>query len=238
MKELIIDNRMRIEEKDKLKELGYKLIEIETSKDVYPEISSHTDIFCTKIKENLIVEPTRFNLIKSKVEKEINIIKGSSKVESKYPNDIKYNVCVLGKYAIHNFQYTDEKIKEILQKENFDLINVKQGYTKCSIAVIDENSIITSDRGIYEELRNKNFNILFIENKLNIKLLNNNQISLMDGFIGGAISRIENNIFISGDLRKIDNDNKIRNFIKERNLNIISFDNLEVIDYGGIIYKW
>ena len=57
----------------------------------------------------------------------------------------------------------------------------------------------------------------------------------MDGFIGGAISRIENNIFISGDLRKIDNDNKIRNFIKERNLNIISFDNLEVIDYGGII---
>ena len=50
-----------------------------------------------------------------------------------------------------------------------------------------------------------------------IKLLNNNQISLMDGFIGGAISRIENNIFISGDLRKIDNDNKIRNFIKERN---------------------
>ena len=235
MKELIIDNRMRIEEKDKLKELGYKLIEIETSKDVYSEISSHTDIFCTKIKENLVVEPTKYNLIKSKVEKEINIIKGSSKVESKYPNDIKYNVCVLGKNAIHNFQYTDKKIKEILQKENFDLINVKQGYTKCSIAVIDENSIITSDRGIYEELRNKNFNILFIENKLNIKLLNNNQISLMDGFIGGAISRIENNIFISGDLRKIDNDNKIRNFIKERNLNIISFDNLEVIDYGGII---
>ena len=235
MKELIIDNRMRIEEKDKLKELGYKLIEIETSKDVYSEISSHTDIFCTKIKENLVVEPTKYNLIKSKVEKEINIIKGSSKVESKYPNDIKYNVCVLGKNAIHNFQYTDKKIKEILQKENFDLINVKQGYTKCSIAVIDENSIITSDRGIYEELRNKNLNILFIENKLNIKLLNNNQISLMDGFIGGAISRIENNIFISGDLRKIDNDNKIRNFIKERNLNIISFDNLEVIDYGGII---
>ncbi len=235
MKELIIDNRMRIEEKNILKELGYKLIEIETNKDVYPEISSHTDIFCTKINNNLIVEPTQYNLIKNNVKKSINIIKGSSKIEGKYPNDISYNVCILGKYAIHNFKYTDKKIKEILQKENFNLINVKQGYTKCSIAVIDENSIITADRGIYEELKKHNFNILFIEDELNIKLINQVKISTMNGFIGGSISRIGNNVFISGDLQKIDKCNKIRNFIKERNLNIISFENLDVTDYGGII---
>ena len=57
----------------------------------------------------------------------------------------------------------------------------------------------------------------------------------MNGFIGGAISRIGNNVFVSGDLNKIDKNNQIKNFIKKRNLNIISFSDLDVIDYGGII---
>ena len=235
MKELIIDNRMRAIEKNKLKELGYRLIEINSNNKLYPEISSHTDIFCTKIKNNLIIETSQYDLIKNNIINEIDVIKGNSIVGSNYPQDIKYNVCILGKYAIHNFNYTDSKIKEILQKENYDLIDVKQGYTKCSIAVIDENSLITSDKGVYEELKQYNYDILFLNYKLNIKLLKNGKFSSMNGFVGGAISRIGDTIFISGDLNAIDHKNEIRNFIQKRNLHIISFKDLDVIDYGGII---
>lgn len=235
MKELIIDNRMRAIEKGKLKELGYRLIEINSNKKLYPEISSHTDIFCTKIKNNLIIETSQYDLIKNNIINEIDVIKGNSIVENNYPQDIKYNVCILGKYAIHNFNYTDSRIKEILQKEKYNLINVKQGYTKCSIAVIDENSIIISDKGLYEELKQYNFDILFLNYKLNIKLLNKGKFSSMNGFVGGAISRIGDNIFISGNLNEIDRKNEIRNFIQKRNLHIISFKDLDVIDYGGII---
>lgn len=235
MKKLIIDNRMRAIEKGKLKELGYRLIEINSNKKLYPEISSHTDIFCTKIKNNLIIETSQYDLIKNNIINEIDVIKGNSIVENNYPQDIKYNVCILGKYAIHNFNYTDSRIKEILQKEKYNLINVKQGYTKCSIAVIDENSIIISDKGLYEELKQYNFDILFLNYKLNIKLLNEGKFSSMNGFVGGAISRIGDNIFISGNLNEIDRKNEIRNFIQKRNLHIISFKDLDVIDYGGII---
>ncbi|MBO4816587.1 MAG: hypothetical protein J5507_06885 [Clostridia bacterium] len=235
MKKLIIDNRMRAIEKGKLKELGYRLIEINSNKKLYPEISSHTDIFCTKIKNNLIIETSQYDLIKNNIINEIDVIKGNSIVENNYPQDIKYNVCILGKYAIHNFNYTDSRIKEILQKEKYNLINVKQGYTKCSIAVIDENSIIISDKGLYEELKQYNFDILFLNYKLNIKLLNKGKFSSMNGFVGGAISRIGDNIFISGNLNEIDRKNEIRNFIQKRNLHIISFKDLDVIDYGGII---
>ena len=235
MKKLIIDNRMRAIEKGKLKELGYRLIEINSNKKLYPEISSHTDIFCTKIKNNLIIETSQYDLIKNNITNEIDVIKGNSIVENNYPQDIKYNVCILGKYAIHNFNYTDSRIKEILQKEKYNLINVKQGYTKCSIAVIDENSIIISDKGLYEELKQYNFDILFLNYKLNIKLLNEGKFSSMNGFVGGAISRIGDNIFISGNLNEIDRKNEIRNFIQKRNLHIISFKDLDVIDYGGII---
>ena len=57
----------------------------------------------------------------------------------------------------------------------------------------------------------------------------------MKGFIGGAISKIGDNIVIFGDLNKIDLKNKIRSFIISKNLNLIDFKDLDVIDYGGIL---
>ena len=59
--------------------------------------------------------------------------------------------------------------------------------------------------------------------------------SSMTGFIGGAIGRVRDNIIVFGDLNKIDKENKIRNFIKARDLKLIDFKGLDVIDYGGIV---
>ena len=52
----IIDNRMRKIEKEKLIELGYELIEINESTKVYPEISSHVDIFACKVRDKIIID--------------------------------------------------------------------------------------------------------------------------------------------------------------------------------------
>lgn len=237
MKYLIIDERMRSFEKEELKKLGYKLIEINKNNNVYSEISSHVDIFTCKIKEKIVVENTMYENLKAQLKnmKEI-LLNGTSIVQNEYPNDIYYNVCIVGNKAIHNFKYTDSKIVQELKKNNFELINVKQGYSNCSIAVIDENSIILSDRGLYNVLKDSGFDVLFLDYKPNIKLFNENgKYSEMSGFIGGAITRIANNIIIFGDLNKIDNNGYIRSFIKERNLEIIDFKGLDVVDYGGII---
>ena len=62
-KTLIIDNRIRSIEKQKLKEMGYELIELKTIQDVYEEISSHVDIFACKVGEQIIIEPTQYENI-------------------------------------------------------------------------------------------------------------------------------------------------------------------------------
>ena len=49
MEYILIDPRMRNVEKNTLKYLGYELVPIQKSNNVYPEISSHVDIFTTKI---------------------------------------------------------------------------------------------------------------------------------------------------------------------------------------------
>ena len=235
MKYLIIDERMRDIEKQTLQRLGYELIEIKKSTKIYSEISSHVDIFACKVKNKIIAEKHVYDILKNKLKKYI-IIQGNSVIQNFYPKDINYNVCIVGNKAIHNFKYTDSKIVQELKKNNFELINVKQGYSNCSIAVIDENSIILNDKGLYNSLNDSGLNILFLDYMPDIKLLNENgNYSEMNGFIGGAIARIDDNIVVFGDLNKVDNKSYIRKFIEKKNLNIIDFSGLDVIDYGGII---
>ena len=237
MKYLIIDERMRVCEKQKLKELGYKLIEIKQSEKVYKEISAHEDIFTCKIGEELVIEPSQYMNIKSKVSDEINVVQGQESIRIKYPDDIKYNVCIIGKKAIHNFEYTEPTIKQELIKQGYELINTTQGYTNCSIAVIDENSVIVTDKGLYKILQKHNIDVLYLEYEPDIKLLDKNRYSNKKGFIGGAISRIDDKIIVFGDLEKIDKDEQIRNFVNKRKMKLIDFEELDVIDYGGIV-EW
>ena len=228
-KKVIIDNRMRQIEKQKLQNMGYEIIEIQTSPNVYTEISSHVDISVCKIENEIIVEPTQnMNNISNK-------IYGKEKISAEYPYDIKYNVCIIGKKAIHNLKYTDEILKKELIDKGFELINTTQGYTNCSIAVIDENSAIVTDKGLNKILQRHGIQTLYLNEKLDIKLLKENKYSEKNGFIGGCISKLGNKIIVFGDLDKIDFQNKIRNFIYEKDLEIIEFKGLDVIDYGGLI---
>ena len=233
--QIIIDERMRKIEKDKLKELGYELIEIKQSRNVYEEISSHVDIFTCKIGHKIIIEPIQYKTIKEQLLYEIDAEKGTEKLEEKYPNDIKYNVCTIGKKALHNFQFTEPKIKKELIKQGYELINTTQGYTNCSIAVIDKNSAIVTDKGLFKILQKHNIDVLYLEYDLDIKLLNENGYSKRKGFIGGAISRVADEVIIFGDLNKIDEKEKIRRFISSKGLKIIEFKGLDVIDYGGTV---
>ena len=150
---IIVDSRMRNVEKNTLKYLGYKLIELKKSNNVYAEISSHVDIFTTKINDTLVVEKSKFeNLDFLLKNSQYNVISGKEEVGLHYPDDIKYNVCIVGNYAIHNFKYTDKTVLKKLKESGYELINVEQGYTNCSIAVIDNTSVITTDKKIAEKL--------------------------------------------------------------------------------------
>lgn len=228
-KKVIIDNRMRQIEKDKLYDMGYEIIEIQTSEKVYPEISSHADIFACKVGNNIILEPSQ------NIPKLSNIIYGKEKISTKYPADIKYNVCIIGKKAIHNLKQTDEILKQELIKNGYELINTTQGYTNCSIAVIDDTSAIVTDKGLFKILEKHGIETLYIPEQLDIKLLKGNEYSEKKGFIGGCISKIEDKIIVFGDLDKIDYTKKIRKFIQRKNRKIIEFKGFDVIDYGGLI---
>lgn len=235
----IVDFRMRGIEKEYIKSLGYELIENRFNLNTYDEIASHPDIYYTNVGDNVFCDPNRYL-------DGFNCIKGVSEVKENYPLDIPYNVAVMGNIAVHNFDYTDEILKKYLEKSGYKLVQVEQGYTKCSISILNDKACIVSDIGIAKKLLDNNIDVLYVSEP-DIKLLKRtNRIfvdevrmsfehSEMQGFIGGAMVRLDNEIILFGDINKLINGKKIQKFIESYGLKLHYFEGLDVVDYGGVI---
>ena len=198
-------------------------------KNVYDEVSGHPDIFFTVINGKLVKA--------SNVETSENVIGITGEnVENGYPNTAKYNICVNNKYAIGNFKYVEKNIKIIIESSDLEKISVNQGYTRCSLFSIDETHYITSDLGIKKKLEDKGLNVLYITSN-NIRLLDkNSNYSKMNGFIGGALFKLKNNIVLFGDISKLEQGIELKEYIENLGYNFIYFEGEEVIDYGSVIF--
>ena len=152
------------------------------------------------------------------------------KLLSHYPSDCIYNGCSTGKYFIHKLKITEPALLNKCSEYGLKLIDVPQGYSRCSALPIDENSIITYDRGIARACRQNN--------GPEVLLIQSGFVHLRGydtGFIGGTAGRIENEIIFNGDLSAHPDFSEIKSFILERKLTLKYFENEPLTDIGSII---
>lgn len=217
---------------DNLKKKGIKVIKTIKCKNVDNSIAYHPDIVIHPIDHNtLIIAPSVFSYYENKLKDfNIKLIKGEKKLKDKYPDDIAYNVGRVHKIAVHNFAYTDKILKSKLKEQGLNFIHIKQGYSKCSMAIVDENSIITADNIIYKKLKNIGIDVLKI-NPEHIKLPGQNY-----GFIGGATGNIsKDKMVFSGSLKNHPDKEKIENFILSKGIKIEYLMEEDIVDIGTII---
>ena len=150
----------------------------------------------------------------------------------KYPYDTGGNVCYFGKYAVLNRQTADPAILKYLDSTDAVQIDVKQGYTKCSICVLDENSIITGDRITAEKAAEKGLDVLFSDPAF-IKLE-----GFSHGFIGGRTFKITSDkLCFTGVLDAFPDDemNKILDFCEKKGIEPVFLTDMPLFDIGGAI---
>lgn len=230
MKYAIIDHRASVKTADALKKYGFEIVLTPKLDHVYTTICGHTDIMVHKLCSNtIVVEPTVIEYFKNKMP-EIEIITGKTILNEKYPYDIAYNSARVGNNIICNKNFTDDVIIEFANKNGLNLINTKQGYAKCSICVVSDDAIITSDKNIQSVAK---------ENKIDVLLVNDNEIKLTGfdhGFIGGATGLIKKNILaVNGNIKFHANYNQIVDFCAKHSVEVISLNNDEIIDIGSIL---
>ena len=153
-------------------------------------------------------------------------------LSSVYPGDCRYNAACTGKFFIHKLDVTDAGLLNVAKTRcggELQRIDVRQGYAKCSTVIVDENSIITYDRGIAKPCEAAGMNVLLVEPGF-VKLRGADT-----GFIGGASGRVGGEIIFNGDLSVHPNFREITAFIEAQGLGCKWFESYELEDIGSII---
>ena len=175
-----------------------------------------------------------------------------TKLSASYPDDCAYNAACTGKYLICRMDSTAPEILEYAEAHGMAVINVRQGYAKCSTVVVDENSIITYDRGIAKACAATGGRIIQADadtverhnekcstaGALTVLLVTPGHVLLpgMDtGFIGGASGRVGDEIVFNGDLSAHPDFVAIREFIENRGLKCKWFPEFPLTDIGSIV---
>ncbi|WP_461613183.1 DUF6873 family GME fold protein [Clostridium sp. Marseille-QA1073] len=232
MKLAIVDFRISNSEIKALQTLGCKVLKCPPSDKLYDAVCGHPDMLIHTISKStlmthLSMDKTFINLLQNDFN--FDVIFSKNELKEKYPYDITLNAVNLKDYFIHNIKYTDEFLLKYMTDKT--LINVKQGYTKCSTVIVNDNAIITSDKSIVKALK---------ETTINILLLPPGDIELPGlnyGFIGGSCGLLdENHLVFYGNLESYKYGNEVLTFLDKYNITPIYLSDNNLIDRGSIFF--
>jgi len=194
-------------------------------------LSYHPDMFCFNLTENKwIFYDDIYKINKNIIDNlNLNITIAENPKSCEYPRDVGLNAAMFGNNLICNTKYTDKKILEYANQTGKNIIGVKQGYAKCSVCIVDENAIITSDISIYYKS---------LQNKIDVLLIEKGHIDLDGynyGFIGGCSGLISQDIMaFTGNIELHPNYCDIKNFCEGRGVEVVSLSHKKLYDYGSL----
>lgn len=228
--ELIISGRYKFVV-DELKRLGISVIEADELSEVYGAEKYHADISAIHLcNDKLLVAKNNIVLADKLSSLGYNISLSEKIISGKYPNCTALNAVLLGDKMICRESSIDDKLIEHCKTNSIKIISVKQGYARCSTAVVAKNAVITSDNGIYKAC---------IENSIDALKIESGYIEIEDydyGFIGGSCGKLSNDILaFCGNAKTHKNYDDIKDFALNYGINLLSLSNRKLFDIGGFI---
>ena len=229
IKNVLVDFRIdKIEELNLIK-LGMEVIKSPPCNNLYSAICGHPDIAAHFLDQKNIVlhKNVDKNFLQLLQKKELNIFFSQKMLKKNYPDNIFLNAVNLNNFFIHNLTHTDKFLLDSVKEKK--LINVKQGYTKCSTAIVSDRALITSDKGIATALENENMDVLLLPPG-DILLPGLNY-----GFIGGTCGLISNTkLAFYGNLKYYLYGKEVINFLKKHDVEPVYLRDGKLIDRGSI----
>lgn len=146
-----------------------------------------------------------------------------------YPEEAALNVLPFGRTLVCNKKTVDSSLLRLAISQKYAIINCKQGYTKCSVAPVSHDALITDDVGIFKVLC-REFDVLLLK-KGDVKLQN-----FPYGFIGGACMMIsKTDMLFFGDAKTHVDFEHIKSFLRNHNVYLQSAARGSLQDIGSVI---
>lgn len=211
-----------------LSNLGITVNKVDKCINLPDYLSTHADLQYFHYNKNNIFCADKE--ITGEYAQNLKLTRISKMLDINYPDDVPLNAASIRNYLICNKKYIAREIIEKAEIDNKIIIDVKQGYTKCSVCVVDNESIITDDESIYRAVQNYLNDVLLIS-KGSIRLNGQNY-----GFIGGCTGKLAKNIMaVNGRIDSHSDCNKIIDMLSKHNIEIIELTNDYLTDIGSIL---
>ncbi len=150
----------------------------------------------------------------------------------RYPGDVLLNAARVGERLVCNAGHTAPEILEAAEQMGLEVIDVRQGYAKCSLCIVSDTAVITSDGGLFSALRAAGLEVLKIIPGC-IRLPGYGY-----GFIGGCCGKLDaSTMAFAGDVSTHPDGGKILAFLERHG---VSCHNLlpegeKLLDIGSIL---
>ncbi|MDD6526776.1 MAG: hypothetical protein PUF31_03045 [Oscillospiraceae bacterium] len=214
-----------------LKANGIEPIFTQANCNIDTFISNHADVNFHHLGENrFLADISQQALIPIFDQIDAHITISEEAVSGKYPFDCRLNFARVGNKLFGKSTICGKELQEHCRTNGIDMINVNQGYGKCSVCVVNHKAIITDDVTIKKAADAAEMDCLLIC-KGDIRLNGHPY-----GFIGGASTLIDKNkLLFFGNLKQHTNYADIIRFCYAHNCEVVFDERFELIDIGGMI---
>lgn len=214
-----------------LNNLGIEVVPVNSKSQLHESLKNHADVVCNHLgSKYIIVASTEPELQSALIKHGFDVMQSAADIFSPYPYETALNAARIDKKLITDPKTLDQSILNYCKDSHVEIIKVRQGYAKCSTAVVDEHSIITSDKGIAKAAKLSGLDVL---------LIRPGYINLPGcdyGFIGGTCGKIaRDKIAFAGRIQDHPDYLKIAEFLGSRKIQPITLANCLLTDIGGIL---
>ena len=187
-----------------------------------PPVSSHADMIMYKLRDSLLIHKDYYNE-NATLFHGISVTLTDEVISDVYPHDILLNALNLNGTV---YGKTDS-VSEYIKSDAAKIINIKQGYARCSACIVSDHAIITADRSIAAAVTDTDV-LLIREGHINLD-------GYGYGFIGGASVKIGGKLLFFGDITRHPDHNAVGRFCEMQGVEIISLSDEILYDYGSMV---
>jgi hypothetical protein len=230
---VLTDERISPECEDALLKWGFETVKLPAYRGLQSPVSAHPDMLLFVGKRKLVCHEKYYTVAKNEIDRAVSV--GGLELaltdeawSDEYPRDVIFNAAPVGEMLICNEKSVSPAVLGLYGKEN--IINVKQGYSKCAMVTVSDSGIITADPSIVSAAQKNGIDVLKIS-------CQGTKLDGYDtGFIGGASGDDGEHIFFTGDLDSHPDAEKIRDFCRKHGREAVSLGNSALYDYGTLIF--
>lgn len=223
------DNRVSDGCSKALGALGYVVIRLPSFWGLSEPVSSHPDMLLSKLKDGSILMCRDYYEIAGEIfsKSGVKVTVTDEKLAPCYPNDVLFDALSVGNTLYGKIGC----VSRYLMNDAKRFVSVRQGYTRCSAAMLSDRCAVTSDPGIADALENDGMRVLRIRQGY-IRL-----DGYDTGFIGGAGGRFPDGRYgFFGDITSHPDGEAIMKFAAENKITVVPLSDEPISDHGGMMF--